>query len=372
LRAKLREYYASEGKSDEVVIGIPKGHYALQFTRRDPERPEGSAAEIRPAENGFEMALAPEPHRMAGRLALAVVAISAFAAGITAAWLWPKSHSSTPGAARQDELVSFWRSFAGADHTVLVTFANVEMLHTDSGDLLKFEGGAVDDRGAKVERDVAAASVASPGLLGRHSFFYEDGYSGTGEVQAMYHLTRLMAAAGIDMQVKRSRLVTSDDLRSHNVLLLGAGRENIAVDELHLKQGYVFETPRYIMWSNTIHDIKGVLPGGRTSYAVERDSKGALKTDYALFSVMPGLAPNRRIMMLAGLTTSGTQGAGEFATSEGQLAGLLAQMSAATGKRLSALPTYFESILEVRVVRGLDPISVRCVAARPISPGVEP
>jgi len=78
------------------------------------------------------------------------------------------------------------------------------------------------------------------------------------------------------------------------------------------------------------------------------------------------MAPNWRIMIVAGLTRSGTLVAAEFATSEGQLATLLSQMSVTTGKRLKPLPNYFESILEVRVVRGLDPIAVRCVAARSI------
>jgi hypothetical protein len=258
-------------------------------------------------------------------------------------------------------VTSFWRSFAGGDNSILVTFANVEMLHTDSGDLLKFEGGAIGDRGAKVERSVAERSVSSPELLGKHTFFYEDGYSGTGEVHAVYNLARLLATAGVEMQVKRSRLVTNYDLKNHNVVHLGAGRENLAIDNLHLKQGFVFETPRFSMWSNRILDKKSTLPGGRASYAVERDpANGTLKVDYALFSVMPGLAPNRKIMLLAGLTTSGTEAAAEFATSEAHIAELLGRMGAHT------LPPYFESILEVQVVRGLDPIEVKCLAARPI------
>src|SRR5947199_10196950 len=110
------------------------------------------------------------------------------------------------------------------------------------------------------------------------------------------------------------------------------------------------------MWSNTIRDTKGILPGGRSSYAVERDAtREALKTDYALLSVMPGMAPNRKIMMLAGLTTSGTLGAAEFVTSESQAAALLSQMSATTAKHFKTLPTYSESNLEVRVVRRHDP-----------------
>src|SRR5258708_2089064 len=32
LRAKLQEYYETEGKSDKILIGIPKGHYSVTFS----------------------------------------------------------------------------------------------------------------------------------------------------------------------------------------------------------------------------------------------------------------------------------------------------------------------------------------------------
>lgn len=34
LRAKLNEYYASEGIQDPIIIGIPKGQYAAVFSLR--------------------------------------------------------------------------------------------------------------------------------------------------------------------------------------------------------------------------------------------------------------------------------------------------------------------------------------------------
>ena len=345
LRAKLREYYAGEGKGDEVVVEIPKGRYTLQFSR--------------PGEGAAEVDAVPAPATAAALRKpapglLAAGALVLFATGLAVGWTWPKSKPAEISSA----LATFWRGFAAGDNSVVAAFANVEMLHTDSGDLLKFEGGAVDDRGAKVDRPVAERAVASPELLGKHELFYEDGYSGTGEVHAVNHLSRLLARIGVELQVKRSRLVASYDLKNHNLILLGAGRENLAVEGLHLKQGYVFDTPSHAMWSNRIVDASG----GRGGYAIKRDpASGALKTDYALFSVMPGIAPGRKIIMLAGLTTSGTQGAAEFATSEAQMAALLGMMKRKT------LPRYFECVLEVQVVRGLDPVAIRCVAAREIA-----
>ena len=36
LRAKLRDYYASEGIHDPIIIHIPIGHYIPVFSQRDP------------------------------------------------------------------------------------------------------------------------------------------------------------------------------------------------------------------------------------------------------------------------------------------------------------------------------------------------
>jgi hypothetical protein len=49
LRAKLRDYYASEGSNDPVLIDIPKGHYAPVFLLRDtPAKDPGLAQQGNP------------------------------------------------------------------------------------------------------------------------------------------------------------------------------------------------------------------------------------------------------------------------------------------------------------------------------------
>ena len=44
LRAKLREYYESEGSSDPVIIEIPKGSYLPVFRKREALAPESTAS----------------------------------------------------------------------------------------------------------------------------------------------------------------------------------------------------------------------------------------------------------------------------------------------------------------------------------------
>src|SRR5271154_3999407 len=47
LRARLAEYYAIEGKSDSLVIELPKGGYAPRFRKAEPHRPAANLSRLR-------------------------------------------------------------------------------------------------------------------------------------------------------------------------------------------------------------------------------------------------------------------------------------------------------------------------------------
>ena len=44
LRSKLRQYYASEGANESIVIDLPVGHYVPTFRMREPSSAEDPAA----------------------------------------------------------------------------------------------------------------------------------------------------------------------------------------------------------------------------------------------------------------------------------------------------------------------------------------
>jgi hypothetical protein len=369
LRTKLREYYAAEGKLDPISVEIRKGHYAPVFRRQlcsNTSAASQPSVPLRETPHAESVPVTPEPPKRQRSIPIKPSAVAAglllFIGGLAAGVILAiSSNARDRTAARSEPLDSLWRSFLGSERTVLVTFSNAELLQTDTRDLLRYDVGAVDARGAEVDPSLAAKHVALPQFVRNHSLFYEDGYSGTGEVNAVHALTRMLSKAGVDVLVKRVRLLTTDDLKAHNVVLLGSSQENRAVAELHLGQSYVFDFPSgsRSSWAGRIFDKRAVPGASAASWSVQRDPKTkALLTDYAVFAVVPGVAPNRRVMMLAGLTTSGTQGAAEFATSSSQVAELLNSLFR------GGPPSLFEAILEVQVVQGLDPVSVRRVAAR--------
>ncbi len=392
LRFKLKEYYEDDGAADDILIEIPKGHYRPSFTRRSslPGDSKPPVSVVKLPDDVAEVKSVSEPESPLRRqgskqtfwpLGLGVAACLVFGAGLFVGsrlpQVGPTRAEGLPAAhpvrwEASDPLHGFWADFLGKDMHAVIAYSNAVFLVTEMGDLLGFKGGAVDDRGALVGYEMARRSLLNPGLGDKAGpLFYEDGYTGTGEVVSVHRLTRLFGEMGAELLVKRSRLVTVDDLKQNSVIFVGSPYENKGLAELKLKQDFVFEPPgrHPNLWRARILNVRPAA-GEKSFYETERDPATlVLQADYALFSVLPGLNPSRKIICFAGLTTSGTEGAAEFATSSFAMSGLLKALGPRGGKAGSGFPPYFECILRVEVTKGLDVLAVSCVKARAIPSG---
>lgn len=359
LRTKLREYYAESGKNDAVLIEIPKGHHVLVFSKRTaddfdltPFEPESGDAPSFTEHVQADVAGPAHPPRTRLWFLLAASAII-----VVLALYLTLGRRSDLAPRTQNLTARFWHAFAGSNRSVIVAYSNAELLQTETRDLMRYDAGAVDDRGATVDGALAARSVATPELLRGHNVFYEDGYTGTGEVQSVFALTRLLTQLGFDLSVRRVRLLTPDDFKNHDVVLLGSPLENRALSDLRLSLDYAFELPLHAMWGGRIMDKRNPA----TAYSIERDPKTkALQSDFGLLAVLPSLTPEHHIMIMGGLTTSGTEGTAEFISSEAGVADLTRSLKL---NLTHPLPS-FEAVTEIRVVRGLDPVNVKLLHAR--------
>jgi hypothetical protein len=182
--------------------------------------------------------------------------------------------------------------------------------------------------------------------------------------RATYQLTNLLTQLGISAQVKRSDLITVDDLQNHNVIFLGSPWGNPRLAEWRLPQRFTFHAPSKppTLWRGIILDGKPTGSSPRT-YELERDPETqVIRAEYALFDVLPGRAAGRRIMMLAGLSTTGTEGAADFATSADGLRRILALPDDPQDKNGGkTFPRYFESVLRVEAEKGLEAVNVKFV-----------
>jgi hypothetical protein len=368
LRTKLKHYYENEGSSDPVLIDIPKGHYVPCFSFRAPplqDSPAGTelpSSVLTPTKRPGGVSALQRYGRLLLSSALLGFVLLVFLAGAYWGRKWKEPKVSRPAQTLPEPVRAFWGAFLTGDD-LIIAYTNSIFFETESGDLLRFRGGAVADRGAIVSKDVSRTSALSPALV-EHAgeLYYEDGFTGVGEVLAVSRLTQVFAALGINVVVKRSRLVSAEDFRNHDVIFLGSPYENQVLAEMRLPQRFTFDLPQSqpYLWAGWIADTKAER-SAPSAYKVERDPKRQVLTaDYALFNVLPGPAPGRRVVVLAGLTTSGTQGAAEFATSSSGLQRVRESLGIPTpgGKRF---PEYFESLLRVEAVNGLDALTVKYI-----------
>ena len=395
LRLKLSEYYESDGSRDQILIEIPKGHYLPSFEsvtvpRADsnqvlasplderktlePRFVVGEAQKGGPAnrrENG------PFGRLLSGRSPIvAAAAIAVFATGFWLGNTQLKNRTKTKDEMSlgiselalgkgADPVKAFWTAFLGNDSAPVIAFPDAVFLLDDSNDLFRFRQGASDDRGALVDPHLARQFASNPSLVAKAGqLYYENGYTGAGELQGIAMLSSLFGQMGLKATVKPSRDITPDDLRQHNVILFGSSFQNVAVAQLITTGDFKFKNPdsRLEQWRAQIVNSR---PGGNEEsiYRTERDpSTQALKTDYSLVTIQSGVVPGRYIMMLGGLDTTGTQGAALFAISKPGVEELSRALAASGQFGPKNEMPLFQALIRVRIEKGYDVLGASLVA----------
>jgi hypothetical protein len=322
LRAKLAEYYNNAGREDPILVEIPKGSHGVTFREREaPPVPAPSVA-LPPAVPALHNAW-----KWAAQGLLGVVVLL----GVLLA-MRPSEPGQSAATRTDGPLYMFWRGFLQSTEEPLVVFSNAEFVGRP-------------ETGLRYYRPDQDAST---------SVF--DHYTGVGEVISIHELDQVFARLGRPVQLKRGRLLNWDDAKNRDVVFLGSPSENLSLRELSLGREFRFETM-------TDAPRKGDLgianlhpaPGEAAVYLGSRDLP--ITEDYAVVELAPG-PTNGRILMLAGTTTFGTQGAVEFVCDPERIRDLLPRVSDHAG---GLVP--FTALLRIKVSRGV-PVDSALVALR--------
>jgi len=354
LRTKLHDYYSNEVKDDPLVIDLPKGHYTPTFS---PSPVINNTVDQEVAAVSTATGLS-----FNRRLLFAMAGLALIVAAVVFIYNRNDSGIEEAFSSRADEspdkkaIKVVWGDFLGTREPTLVTFSNT-----------LFQGTA--ETGMKLLKplDSPGKGIASPSMLedtaqGKPGVVTEH-YTGIGEAMGVYFLGDLFYRADHSMRVKRSLLLTWDDLKSSNIVVLGSPAENFLLRDLPLEQDFVFR----IVTDEKGNKSFGVVntrprPGEQEFYLATQEgpSRSQISEDYAVISFLKGLDPKNRILLLAGVTTFGTQAAAEYVSKPEYLEDLISRLNTSSDPKSPVLPAIYQVLIKVKVNGGV-PVQISYV-----------
>ena len=327
LRSKLAEYYASDGIEDRVMVEIPRGSYHVVFHNRELE------LRTLVTESMAEPIAAPIVQRSKGQWkTAALVSVIAVIGTLSLDFALRPLFRRSAAAESSEALQALWLRFFDGPEPPLVVYSNAAFVgRPETG--LRYYNPAAD---------------ANTVIL--------DHYTGVGEVMAIHELDNLFSSWHRVMRLKRGRLLTWDDAKASNMVFIGSPSENLSLREIPGTEEFAFKVA-------TDGPRKGDLSVVNTHRRAGEDSvyfaspAVPIREDYGVVGLLPGLSGTRHAMILAGLTTLGTQAAVEFVCRPRRVEELLVALGTPSNGPIPA----FEALLRVKVSGGV-PVQSEIVA----------
>lgn len=335
LRSKLAAYYESEGLEDHILVDLPKGSYGLSFHHRRKGQTKVHA-------NGWTEAGTPDAWLIPRKAGILLVGLSiALAATLVAIVILVGNRASRDSSvASADQpgnmaLETFWRPFLTGPNEPWAVFSNGSFVGRPETGLRYYDPRK--DSGATLW----------------------DHYTGVGEVLAVHNLDQVFASLHRPMRVKRGSLFELDDVKNNDLIFIGSPSENLTLMDIPGTKEFVFQRLDTGPRKGDLA-IANVHPEtGEPEVNLASPSNSQLTEDYAVVALLPGLSPSRSVLILAGTTTFGTQGAVEYVCRQNSVEELLLRLSISKSGGLNP----FEALLRVKITRGV-PVQTELVTLR--------
>jgi len=311
LRAKLAEYYAQDGDADPVLISVPKGSYALASTRQLTETTAAPPKDI------------PAPTSSASGTRRFFLGLGASGLLGAVAGFFAGRRSAAPNVPAV--LREFWREFI-QDGVPIIVYSNP-----------RFVGNL--DTGMRLADSV-------PAVEGPMNW----SYTGVGEVVAVHQISQQLTALGVEPRVKRARLFTWDDAKSNDLIFVGGQQQNLPMAQMPRLQKFNLKPEIDEPFRGHGGVINALPSASEENFYMSSDDREN-GVEYAVIALTRGVAREKRVLVLAGVGTLGTEAAAAAACNPDLVEELLRRLGA---KGASSVPL-FEALVEVQV-RGGAPL----------------
>ena len=334
LRQKLEEYYRTEGAADAVRVSFPKGGFQLFFHAEPMAQPAPVASTL------------PAPSTAIRKwqlCSLALVVLLAAAVALAVRWrlqvVAPAPTATWEASAWTPEIAAFWQPYMQSDRPILLSLGTPLFA--------RFEGSFFRDTALNEWEDLQRSprlrelQTSSQGPELTPSYIYV----GVGEATALLLLHKSLLAARREPQIKRSNLLSWEDIANNNLIFVGSHKYNRHLRDLPVTRAFVIDGG----------EIRNLRPasGESASYGRLRNADRSLVECHALISRFPGLHGRGAITIIESPATEGAWAAAAYLTSAEHVKDLVSRLRQPSGqlaeKLAEKLPGAFQVLIKVNI-----------------------
>jgi hypothetical protein len=214
LRQKLGDYYRNEGKSDPLVVDIPKGRFKLTFET-------GQVAEANPPSEVPEGPVRPQQNTITLSMAVLLVAAISWGSYLAIKLRHVQAISSTSlvdHPAWTSDIQKLWSPFFDNSRPLILGVEDPLFMELQVGDGIYYRDRAIDDWGKLIGTHVAAGLRQ---LLDNPTVQPSHYYTPVGEVSAAFLVGKLSATRQQNVSIVRSSELSWQQLADNNILIVG-------------------------------------------------------------------------------------------------------------------------------------------------------
>lgn len=364
LRKRLEAFFAGEGRHESMIIEIPKGAYTANFRPRELAVPKL----LEPDSQGSAEAVSPAVSKRR-RWLVAGLAGSLLISTGAAVWLLAANRAlqrqSRQAASVEDD--SFYGELLGT----LGGMANREAMLVISNPKVVLYYGA--DSNAPIT-EAPDRTIAAPRELkdrfrdalnnidkdSRFQFlrFTREDYAGMGDAVAAIHLDRVMNTMRRPVRITQGRFLNWGHVQKQDLILLGGPG---TADWTHQNE---IARSNFNIQARRVENLKP-LPGEQKVYPLNPEPGGKALTDYGVIKMIT-YPWGSSVLLVAGLTSAGTGGTGEFFATRDKMKPVHDRIrAAAPGK---PFPSNWEVLIKIHVRDSLA-VETSAIAIRPAPTG---
>lgn len=347
LRLRLHEYFAHAGPSESLLVEIPKGSYALEFTPKygTPEIVAPQPVPIAPSKETTSTRAFPWRDLLLW-IALAAAALCAMG--------WYRAVKANASS----------HAIPWPLNAVIQPNQETRVIVSDSSSMLRLLGDKELTLDQYLQPDFRSSLIPPhlpPNLARLVDYISGSQLTSFADLVVASSIARLGARSGNTIQITSARNLNLRDLEEGNYVFIGSPTSNPWVG---LFTGRLnFQVVEEGVGGKMSFLNKKPLSGEQERYE-GLPRTGSAGEEYATISLLPTSTGHGNVLILQGLRQEGTEALGELLQSSEYRAQLQKTLHISGD---ASKPVYFEALIHARVVAGA-PVSISIVATRPIQP----